>query len=107
MSNDELREVIEEPARAVGCEVEPGLVEILLRDMKEQPGALPLLQHSLRECWNRREGNRITIAAYEAIGGLEGALRKHADDAYETLNEDEQNVCQRSFFETNPTWRRN
>lgn len=98
MSNDELREVIEEPAKTVGCEVEPGLVEMLLRDMAKQSGGLPLLQHALRECWNRREGSRLNVAAYTAIGGLEGAIRQHADAAYKKLDEEEQKACQRVFL---------
>ena len=48
MTDGELREAIERPALLVGCELEPGLTERLLDDMKGQPGALPLLQFALR-----------------------------------------------------------
>ena len=98
MTAVELREVIERPAQLVGLELERGLTEILLKIMANQPGALPLLQHALFELWKRREGRRLTIKAYEAIGGLEGALEKQANEIFDTFSSDEQEVCRRIFL---------
>ena len=75
MTEDELRRAIERPAQLAGGEFEPGLVEILLQDVAGQPGSLPLLQFALMELWQRREGRRLTVAAYKAIGGLQGRWR--------------------------------
>ena len=50
-----LREVVEEPAHLAGLRLEPGLVELLLRDAEDEPGALPLLSHALAETWRRRD----------------------------------------------------
>ena len=72
MSEDELRLAIERPAYLVGCELEPGLTERLLHDVEGQPGALPLLQYTLWELWQRRDDRRLTIAAYREIGGVQG-----------------------------------
>ena len=72
MTEDELRRAIERPALLAGGEFEPGLVEMLLQDVEGQPGSLPLLQFTLMELWQRREGRRLTVAAYRAIGGLKG-----------------------------------
>ena len=72
MKEDELRLAIERPAYLVGCEVEPGLTERLLHDVAGQPGALPFLQYTLWELWQRREDRRLTIAAYRGIGGVQG-----------------------------------
>ena len=72
MKEDELRLAIERPAYLVGCELEPGLTERLLRDVEGQPGALPLLQYTLWELWQRRDDRRLTIAAYREIGGVQG-----------------------------------
>src|SRR4029077_20102692 len=47
MNEDELRRAIELPAQLVGCEFDGGLVELLLQDVRNQPAALPLLQHAL------------------------------------------------------------
>ena len=53
MNQDELRRVIEEPARRGGWQFEPGVVELFLRDVGNEPGALPLLSHALLETWSR------------------------------------------------------
>ena len=39
-----------------GLRLEHGLVDLMLRDAEDQPGALPLLSHALAETWRRREG---------------------------------------------------
>ena len=98
MTQSELREVIERPAQLVGLELEPGLTEMLLQDMQNQPGALPLLQHALWELWQRREGRRLTVAAYKAIGQLEGALEKQANEVFDALSPVEQETCRRLFL---------
>ncbi len=96
-SNEELREIIEQPAWLVGLECEPGLVEMLIQDMRRQPNALPLLEHALRMLWERREGRRLTVSAYRAIGELEGALRQHADSLFQSLSAEEKAACRRVF----------
>src|SRR6185312_13745240 len=72
MRTVELREAIERPAYLVGCEVEPALTERLLADAEGQAGALPLLQFALTEVWNKRDVRKLTLRAYEALGGIEG-----------------------------------
>ncbi len=56
MTEAELRRAIERPALLAGGEFEPGLVEVLLQDVAGQPGSLPLLQFTLMELWQRRDG---------------------------------------------------
>lgn len=98
MNADELRRAIERPAQLAGCEFEPGLVERLWRDVEDQPGGLPLLQHALLELWGRREGRRLTHAAYQAIGGVEGALERRAEVVYGRFTGPEQMICRRVFL---------
>ena len=57
MTPDELRRAIEAPAETGGWESRPGLVDLILHDVGEEPGALPLLSHALLETWRRRRGN--------------------------------------------------
>ncbi len=69
MSVDELREVIERPAVMRNCLFEPGLVDQLLADLhkqesKEETVNLPLLQFALKELWQKKAGNTLTLAAY-------------------------------------------
>ena len=66
-----------------------GLVDLLVQDVRRQPGALPLLQHALLELWNKREGRRLTVKAYQEIEKLEGALQRRADATLKEFSEDE------------------
>lgn len=77
-----LRQVIEEPARRVGLELESGLVETITADVVDRPGSLPLLEHVLLEVWRRRRGRMLTLEAYVASGGVAGALAQRADAIY-------------------------
>jgi WD40 repeat protein/DNA-binding SARP family transcriptional activator len=77
-----LRTAIERPARQAGLLVEPGLVDLLLREVQDEPGALPLLSHSLVETWNRREGRTLTVDGYLASGGVRGSIAQSAEAVY-------------------------
>ena len=93
MSQAELRQAITLPARTAGLTLDGGLVERLLADLGVdetagyEPGRLPLLAHALRATWQRRDGDRLTTAGYEATGGIGGAIAKTADDVYARLDE--------------------
>jgi WD40 repeat protein len=79
MLDDDLRRTITEPARIARLRLQHGLLDVVLRDVAGEPGALPLLSHALRESWERREGRTLTIEAYEESGGVSSALAKSAD----------------------------
>jgi len=98
MTDDELRRAIERPAQLAGCEFDAGLVDLLEQDVRNQPGALPLLQHALLELWNNREGRRLTVKGYQEIGKLEGALQRRADATLEPLSADEREFCRLIFL---------
>jgi TIR domain/WD domain, G-beta repeat len=98
MTDDELRRAIERPTQLVGCELEAGLVDLLVQDVRHQSGALPLLQHALLELWNKREGRRLSVKAYQEIGKLEGALQRRADATLKAFSQDEQELCRRTFL---------
>lgn len=83
MNDDELRETISKPAEIVGCEVEPILIEEIVRDVAGSPANLPLMQFALSELWQLRDGNRLTLQAYkQELGGITGALEKRANAVY-------------------------
>lgn len=98
MTEKELREAILLPAEAVGLEVEKALVETLLKDTFEAPGVLPLLQHALLELFQRRDGNLLTLEAYNEIGGVKGALAHRADAVINSLTPDRQQIARRIFM---------
>ena len=81
---DGLRAVIEKPAEQAGLILEPGLVEILVRDADGR--TLPLLSHALRQVWSRREGRVLTVDGYRASGEIEGAVAKTAEEVFATLS---------------------
>ncbi|WP_281280831.1 BTAD domain-containing putative transcriptional regulator [Nocardioides guangzhouensis] len=89
MAPQDLEAAIEGPARQVGLIVEPGLVDLLVREVEGEPGALPMLSHVLQETWLRREGRTLTVAGYQASGGIRGAVAQSAEDVYGKVDEDE------------------
>jgi WD40 repeat protein len=95
MARDELRRAIERPAERVGLSVEPELVEALLADVDDQPGALPLLSTALLELWRERDGRRLRLAAYARSGGVQGAVARLAEDAYLALDPAEQEMARK------------
>lgn len=99
MGRHELEQAITEPAKQVGIEVEGELIAQMLLDLEGAPGSLPLLQYTLTELWKRRSVNFLTVAAYQALDGIRGALKKRADEVYEALSLEEQAAAQRIFLE--------
>jgi WD40 repeat protein/transcriptional regulator with XRE-family HTH domain len=105
MSAEQLRVIITGPAEAEDFKVEPGLVELLLRDLGVtddpgagaagyDPGALPLLAHALRATWQQRRGRLLTVAGYRSTGGIRGAIAATAERAYTQLSPPEQRIAQ-------------
>ena len=93
MTRSELRAAIEQPAARAGAGFEPGLVDRVLGRLELQPGSLPLLEFALTQLWERREGRRITHAAYTAIGEVEGAISQRAETVFLGLGEDERRAA--------------
>ena len=91
IDRDRVRDVIVGPARATGVSFESEvLVEELVASTERAGGGLPLLQFALAELWEARdaETSRITHTSLTAIGGVAGALTRHADQVLaETLPE--------------------
>jgi len=91
----ELRRAVEGPAEVVGLNYEKGLVDTILEDLGDEPGALPLLQHTLWELWQRRRGQWLTFDAYREIGGVQGALAHRAEEVYAGFSQAEQGIARR------------
>jgi len=95
MDADMLRQAIEEPARRVGLCFEPGVVDKILSDVANQPGALPLLEHALLELWRRRQGCTLTLDGYRESGGVAGAIAKTAEETFNSFTPEEQRIVRR------------
>jgi len=87
MTTAGLRDAIVQPATAAGAYFETGVVSALLKELESRPVVLPLLEHALDLLWRARKGLWLTSAAYDAMGGLAGALKKHADECWKRLPE--------------------
>ena len=98
MNDEELEETITGPAYRVGAVLEEGLVEAIIEDVREQPGALPLLQYALTELFERREGALLTNAAYKDIGGTLGALAKRAEEVFQRIPGAGQDMARQMFL---------
>ncbi|MFJ8386495.1 helix-turn-helix domain-containing protein [Streptomyces sp. NPDC094438] len=94
MSGTQLRHAITGPAERAGLSLEPGLVELLLRDLgtdsAASAGSLPLLAHALLVTWQQRTSRTLTVAGYETTGGIHGAVARTAESVHARLDAAEQ-----------------
>jgi WD40 repeat protein/DNA-binding SARP family transcriptional activator len=86
MGEPDLRRAIEAPARGAGLKLEPGLVDLLVREADGEPAGLPMLSHVLRETWERREGATLTVRGYKGTGGIQHAVSQSAEMLYDALD---------------------
>lgn len=88
LSDNGLREAIVQPALQYGVHFESeAMVQGLIDSAQRAAGGLPLLQFALAELWEARDAARqvIPAAALQAMGGVGGALARHADGVFQRL----------------------
>ena len=95
---DELERAILNPTQRAGLKLEKGLVSTIIREVGNQPGALPLLQYALSELFDKREGRTLTNKAYKEIGGVLGALGRSAEVLYVLLDKESQSTARQVFL---------
>lgn len=96
MGPDKLREAVVGPAQLKGVTFETeDMVSELVATTAESDAGLPLLQFALAELWDVRTGNCITAKALESIGGVMGALARHADHLIGSLPPERRPVARR------------
>ena len=93
----EMERAMSAPAARLGVRLEPALAAELVADVSAQPAGLPLLQYALTELFDHRDGGTMTMAAYEAIGGLAGALTSRAEAIHEGLGDTDRAAVRRLF----------
>ncbi|HEX8736339.1 MAG TPA: hypothetical protein VF721_13505 [Pyrinomonadaceae bacterium] len=115
MTRDQLRQSIESPAFVGDAQVAPALVNRLLNDLEDQNQSidiaernikdhLPILQHALMRTWDlwqrqAKPDEPIDIKHYEdeEIGGMAHALSRHANEAFNDLDERQQAIAEKMF----------
>lgn len=100
LRGEALCEAIVRPAHDLEVDVEPTLTERLLADAGSEPGMLPLLQETLVQLWDRRQGQTLTLAEYQALGdeccsGLAVALSRRADATLRSLTPAQEGIARR------------
>ncbi|AVH66285.1 nSTAND1 domain-containing NTPase [Nostoc sp. 'Peltigera membranacea cyanobiont' N6] len=91
MRSDELRQAIERPALEKMLDFDPPkLVDQLIDEVGQMPGALSLLSFTLSELYIKciqRESRTLSKTDYEALGGVAGSLTHRATEEYNKLDE--------------------
>lgn len=95
---EELERAITAPARRVKVFFQQGLSAAIVSEVSEQPGVLPMMQYALTELFERREGQILTLSAYQELGGVLGALARRADEIYAELDEPHQEATRQLFL---------
>lgn len=98
LNYEELEQVITLPARRVGVQIEPQLVQAIIAEVADQPASLPLLQYLMSELFANRETNLLTYQSYQSMGGVRGALAKRADEIYQQAPPEQQPIIQQLFL---------
>ncbi|MET8989952.1 AAA family ATPase [Nonomuraea wenchangensis] len=112
MTEPELVQAIVGPAVRAGLEIEEGLVELAMTDLRSylraprgkepgvnddrpalQTGSLVALAQAMHATWRSREGDRLTRRAYLEGGGVTEAIKANADRAYRNLLESQKPVA--------------
>jgi formylglycine-generating enzyme required for sulfatase activity len=102
LSPEGVREAIVGPARSRGVAFESEeLLQTLVASTARGGGSLPLLQFALAELWERRQPAQglITREALEGMGGVAGALSRHADGVLARLSPGEYAVARRLLLQ--------
>ncbi|WJI38725.1 winged helix-turn-helix domain-containing protein [Mesorhizobium opportunistum] len=87
----EIGQIIREPARVAGLRFEENpergrLDDVLQEAAAADPGSLPLLEFVLDALYQASGDRRVlTFAHYRALGGLEGAIARRADEVLDLL----------------------
>lgn len=94
-SDAEVGEIVRLPAFEAGLRFEArtetgeALDEVIRAAALSAPGALPLLSFLLDHMWRERSAEGLlTFAAYERLGGLEGALARRAEAVHADLSDE-------------------
>ncbi|MBW2525882.1 MAG: protein kinase [Deltaproteobacteria bacterium] len=91
-----LAQTLRRPVEVAGFQFDDdALVEQMVASVEGEPAGLPLLQFAAQMLWDRRDAKRQRLlrSAYEEIGGVEGALAKHADGVLDGLSPRELKVA--------------
>ncbi|MBN2613373.1 MAG: hypothetical protein JXB00_17600 [Bacteroidales bacterium] len=102
MTRNDFKEAILGPLAVGGAAIDPQLLHHILNSIENKSDQLPVLQHVMMRTWEywaryNQPGTPIRIRDYESAGKIENALSMHANEAYEELDEEGQQICKILF----------
>jgi|WetSurMetagenome_2_1015567.scaffolds.fasta_scaffold00006_26 WD40 repeat protein len=102
MDRENYRQVIEGPVKYVGATIDPKLVETILNDIGERTDQLPVLQHAMMRTWTywqelSEPGRPVSHTDYDSVGTMSDAMSRHANEAFEELDQRGREICEKMF----------
>ncbi|MGE0772138.1 MAG: hypothetical protein AB7K37_10535 [Cyclobacteriaceae bacterium] len=102
MTRDQKRMAVEGPIAVAGGHISNRLVKRLLSDIEDHEDQLPILQHALMRTWdywvnNHEPGEPMDIRHYNAIGKIDQALSRHANEIFDSLSSREKEIAEVLF----------
>ena len=97
---DDLLRILLEPARRAGYAFEElALAQEMVGAVQDVSGALALLSFTAARLWELRDRERKVLSrkAYQALGGVGGALAKHAEETLAARPEEGQQLVREAF----------
>ena len=97
-----LRDMILEPARRAGLDIEVNLAKEILNDAGDNPGeVLPLVAFCLEELYRRTAPvHRLTVDAYLGMGRLRGSIARRVAELLKDIKSDEPSSLDSSHPQT-------
>ncbi|HEX2901477.1 MAG TPA: hypothetical protein VHS96_17310, partial [Bacteroidia bacterium] len=95
-----LERIIVEPARRFGYELEdPALPARMVAAVAGAPAAVALISFAATRLWELRDRHfhQLSTKAYDAIGGVTGALARHADETVDAMPASERQLVRKAF----------
>lgn len=100
MTLADLYDVVQQPAQLpdVQLSFEEGLATELVYAVREEVVALPLLQFTLDQLFEKQTERTLTLEAYKTMGGVQGALAQHAEATFNNLPSEQHKTLARALF---------
>lgn len=102
MTKEQMKTAITGPIKFANGKISPRLIQHITNDLGDNPDQLPVLQHALMRCWDNWKENSVSgepmdLDHFRAIGDLDSALSKHANEAFAELNAKQQIIIEKVF----------
>jgi len=97
---DDLRRALTQPAEHFGFAFEDeSLADEMLDAVHDERGALPMLAFAVARLWQKRDRERrlLITEAYRQMGGIYGALARHAESILASIGNEHQPIVREIF----------